>query len=53
MAEQTTENGKIEAHPRQDGRNMTMVLAPDKKPPPKKEKDAKDTTVPAASDETA
>ena len=53
VAEQTTENGKIEAHPRQDGRNMTMVLAPDKKPPPKKEKDAKDTTVPAASDETA
>jgi translation initiation factor IF-3 len=32
----TTESGKIEAHPRQDGRNMTMVLAPDKKPPAKK-----------------
>ena len=32
-----TENGKIEAHARLDGRNMTMVLAPDKKPPPKKQ----------------
>jgi translation initiation factor IF-3 len=53
VADQTTEIGKIEAHPRQDGRNMTMVLAPDKKPPPKKDRDARDSTVPAASDETA
>ncbi len=36
VAEHTVEVGKIEAHPRQDGRNMTMVLAPDRKPPPKK-----------------
>ncbi len=35
VAENTAEMGKIEAHPRQDGRNMTMVLAPDRKPPPK------------------
>lgn len=36
VAQQISEIGKIEAHPRQDGRNMTMVLAPDKKPPVKK-----------------
>ena len=36
VASQISEIGKIEAHPRQDGRNMTMVLAPDKKPPVKK-----------------
>ncbi len=42
VAENTSEMGKIEAHPRQDGRNMTMVLAPDKKPPPKPVKTAGD-----------
>ena len=42
VAENTAEMGKIEAHPRQDGRNMTMVLAPDKKPPPKPVKAAGD-----------
>ncbi len=42
VAENTAEMGKIEAHPRQDGRNMTMVLAPDKKPPPKPVKNAGD-----------
>lgn len=31
VAERTAESAKIEAHPRQDGRNMTMVLAPEKK----------------------
>ena len=40
VAEQTHEFGKIEAHPRQDGRNMTMVLAPEKKQLPKKDKSA-------------
>jgi translation initiation factor IF-3 len=38
VAEDSAEVGKVEAYPRQDGRNMTMVLAPDKKPLPKKEK---------------
>lgn len=36
VALQIAEVGKIEAHPRQDGRNMTMVLAPEKKAVPKK-----------------
>jgi translation initiation factor IF-3 len=39
VAEDSAEVGKVEAYPRQDGRNMTMVLAPDKKPVPKKEKE--------------
>lgn len=43
VAANTAEMGKIEAHPRQDGRNMTMVLAPDKKPPPKPIKPAGDS----------
>ena len=42
VAQQISEFGKIEAHPRQDGRNMTMVLAPDKKPPVKKKDQADD-----------
>lgn len=32
VAEEVAEVGKVEATPRLDGRNMTMVLAPDKKP---------------------
>lgn len=36
VADKTADVGKIEAHPRQDGRNMTMVLAPEKKAPVKK-----------------
>ena len=31
IAEQSDEVGKVEAAPRLDGRNMTMVLAPDRK----------------------
>ena len=31
IAEQLMPGAKIEAHPRLDGRNMTMVLAPDKR----------------------
>ena len=31
IAEQLAPMAKIEAHPRLDGRNMTMVLAPDKR----------------------
>jgi translation initiation factor IF-3 len=36
VAGQIADIGKIEAQARMDGRNMTMVLAPDKKPVPKK-----------------
>jgi translation initiation factor IF-3 len=37
VAEEVASVGKVEAAPRLDGRNMTMVLAPDKKPPKKPE----------------
>jgi translation initiation factor IF-3 len=50
VALQTSEVGKIEAHPRQDGRNMTMVLAPEKKVVPKKSDERKLSGEP---DETA
>ena len=39
--------GKIEAHPRQDGRNMTMVLAPDRKPAAKHKNPHNDAHPPA------
>jgi translation initiation factor IF-3 len=37
VAEEVASVGKVEAAPRLDGRNMTMVLAPDKKPVKKPE----------------
>jgi translation initiation factor IF-3 len=37
VAEEVASVGKVEASPRLDGRNMTMVLAPDKKPVKKPE----------------
>jgi translation initiation factor IF-3 len=40
VAEQIGPLAKIEASPRLDGRNMTMVMAPDKKPPPPKKSSA-------------
>ena len=33
--------GKVEFHPRQDGRNMVMVLAPDKQAQARHEKERK------------
>jgi len=48
VAEQVSTHGKVEAAPKLDGRNMTMVLAPEKKVPSRKEK-----TTEAAADETA
>lgn len=36
IAERTDEYAKVEAYPRLDGRNMTMVLGPDSKKKPKK-----------------
>jgi translation initiation factor IF-3 len=48
---------KIEATPRLDGRNMTMVLAPEKKAPPPKQKasrpEGSDLSDPAPTDEAA
>ena len=38
IAEETAEIAKVEAMPKLDGRNMTMVLAPEKKAAPKKPK---------------
>lgn len=49
VAQQISEVGKIEAHPRQDGRNMTMVLAPEKKAPVKKKDQADEPVAPEAT----
>jgi len=40
VADEVSAHGKVEAAPKLDGRNMTMVLAPEKKAPPKKERSA-------------
>ena len=40
VAEEVAEVGKVEIMPKQDGRNMTMVLGPDKKAQEKARKDA-------------
>jgi translation initiation factor IF-3 len=47
VAEEVASVGKVEASPRLDGRNMTMVLSPDKKPVKKPESGRK----PGSSDE--
>jgi translation initiation factor IF-3 len=36
LAEDIADLGTVEAAPKQDGRNMTMVIAPNKKPPSRK-----------------
>ncbi|HEY3832329.1 MAG TPA: translation initiation factor IF-3 [Acidimicrobiia bacterium] len=46
VADQVKEFAMIEAHPRQDGRNMTMVLNPIRKPAPRR---AKPAAAPAAA----
>jgi len=48
VADQVQEFAVIEAHPRQDGRNMTMVLNPIRKPQPRRPK-APGTSGPAAA----
>jgi translation initiation factor IF-3 len=40
VADEVAEVGKVEVMPKQDGRNMTMVLGPDKKAQEKARKDA-------------
>ena len=41
VAEEVDHVGKVEFHPRQDGRNMVMVLAPDKQAQARHEKELK------------
>ena len=55
IAEKTADIAKVEAMPKLDGRNMTMVLAPEKKVPEKKSpngKKAESTTAPEAEKQT-
>jgi len=47
IAERVEDYAKVEAYPRLDGRNMTMVLGPDSKKKPKK-RAARDSAAPAA-----
>ncbi len=57
VAEIIGPNAKMEAVPRLDGRNMTMVLAPEKKAPPPKQKaprpEGSDSSAPAPSDQAS
>ena len=46
VAEEVADVGKVEVMPKQDGRNMTMVLGPDKKAQEKARKDAAATVDP-------
>ena len=52
VANHIADIGKIEAQARLDGRNMTMVLAPDKKPVPKKQSGAAPASEPASGPAT-
>ena len=56
VIEQVGASAKVEAYARLEGRNMTMVLAPEKKAPPKKERTerpATDTDATEAEDQEA
>ena len=46
IAEKTADIAKVEAMPKLDGRNMTMVLAPEKKVPEKKASEGKKPAAP-------
>jgi translation initiation factor IF-3 len=52
VAEEVAEVGKVEVMPKQDGRNMTMVLGPDKKAQEKARKDSSSAPSPSADDST-
>lgn len=52
IADRTEDISKIEAYPRLDGRNMTMVLGPDAKKQAKKAKDEADAAKAAAAEES-
>ena len=53
IAERTADIAKVEAMPKLDGRNMTMVLAPEKKVPEKTEKKPSDKPDKPKPEETA
>jgi translation initiation factor IF-3 len=53
LAGEVEELGVVESSPKQDGRNMTMVIAPHKTPPRITRAPADPTTVPAAADAPA
>lgn len=53
IAERTDDIAKVEAYPRLDGRNMTMVLGPDAKKQQKKARDAKAAAEAEAADDAA
>ena len=50
VAEEVEHVGKVEFHPRQDGRNMVMVLAPDKQAQARHEKERKKAEAAASAD---
>jgi translation initiation factor IF-3 len=50
VADHVSEVGKVEAYPKLDGRNMTMVLAPDRKAQARRKDAEHDEHVPADSD---
>ncbi len=52
LAEDLRELAIIESHPKLEGRNMLMLLAPSKKEPPKAEKKVAESAVEPAADET-
>jgi len=51
VADDVVHVGKVEFHPRQDGRNMVMVLAPDKQAKARHEKALKKAEAEAAAEE--
>jgi translation initiation factor IF-3 len=51
VADEVDHVGKVEFHPRQDGRNMVMVLAPDKQAQARHEKERRKAE--AAANEAA
>jgi translation initiation factor IF-3 len=53
IAEDVAEVGKVETQGRLDGRNMTMVLAPEKKRAPARKHDERDVPDPSANDKPA
>ncbi len=53
IAERTDDIAKLEAYPRLDGRNMTMVLGPDSKKQAKKAREAAEAVKEAAKAEAA
>jgi len=52
IAEHVAAVGKVETHARLDGRNMTMVLAPDKRAQAAAKREPRDPSAPAAAGET-